>query len=148
MLSQEEIALVQGDWSKVEPIADTAATLFYDRLFAIDPDLKPLFKSDFAEQKRKLMQTIGVAVKGLNNLGTLLPAVQALGRRHTGYGVRPKDYATVGSALLWTLKQGLGAGFGPENETAWGKVYGVLSKTMIDASSGPSVAQGAAQPGS
>lgn len=138
MLSKEEIELVQGDWSKVEPIAEQAATLFYDRLFSIDPELKPLFKSDFAEQKKKLMQTIGVAVKGLNNLGTLVPAVQALGRRHTGYGVKPKDYDTVGAALLWTLRQGLGTGFGPENEAAWGKVYGVLSKTMIDASNSSS----------
>jgi hemoglobin-like flavoprotein len=146
MLSKEEIELVQGDWSKVEPIADQAATLFYDRLFSIDPALKPLFKSDFAEQKKKLMQTIGVAVKGLNNLGTLVPAVQALGRRHTGYGVKPKDYDTVGAALLWTLKQGLGAGFGLENETAWGKVYGVLSKTMIDAGSS-SVSEGVALQG-
>jgi hemoglobin-like flavoprotein len=133
MLSQEEIQLVQNDWSKVVPIADTAATLFYDRLFALDPNLKPLFKSDFDEQKKKLMQTIGVAVKGLDNLGTLVPAVQALGRRHTGYGVKTEHYDTVGAALLWTLKQGLGDGFGAPNEAAWTKVYGVLASTMIAA---------------
>jgi hemoglobin-like flavoprotein len=117
----------------VTPIADTAANLFYTRLFEADPQLKPLFKSNLDEQKKKLMQTIGLAVRGLGDLGALVPAVQALGRRHVGYGVKAKDYETVGAALLWTLSQGLGKGFDAEHEAAWTKVYGVLAKTMMEA---------------
>jgi hemoglobin-like flavoprotein len=127
--------LVQGDWEKVVPIAETAATLFYDRLFSLDPSVKGMFPTDLSEQKKKLMQTIGVAVKGLSDLGALVPAVQALGKRHAGYGVKPQHYDTVGAALLWTLKAGLGDGFDGEHESAWGKVYGVLAQTMIAASS-------------
>jgi hemoglobin-like flavoprotein len=137
MLTQREVELVQGDWEKVVPIAETAATLFYDKLFALDPSVKPMFPADLSEQKKKLMQTIGVAVKGLGDLGALVPAVQALGRRHAGYGVKAQHYDTVGAALLWTLKTGLGDGFDSEHEGAWGKVYGVLAQTMIAASSAP-----------
>lgn len=133
MLSTKEIQMVQADWQKVTPIADTAASLFYTRLFEADPALKPLFKSDLDEQKKKLMHTIGLAVRGLDDLGSLVPAVQALGRRHVGYGVKPKDYDTVGGALLWTLRKGLGDGFDSEHEAAWAKVYGVLAKTMMEA---------------
>jgi hemoglobin-like flavoprotein len=133
MLTKQEISLVQADWDKVLPIADTAATIFYDRLFQVDPGLKPLFKSDFGEQKRKLMQVIGVAVRGLDDLGALVPTVQALGKRHVGYGVKPGDYDTVGAALLFTLRKGLGDGFDGAHEAAWAKVYGVLSRTMIEA---------------
>jgi hemoglobin-like flavoprotein len=138
MLSKAEIEMVQSDWMKVLPIADTAATLFYDKLFSLDPTLRSLFKPDLTEQKVKLMKMIGAAVNGLNDLGSLVPVVQALGRRHVGYNVKPQHYSTVGAALLWTLKQGLGAGFDGEHESSWANVYGVLSKTMIAAAEEPS----------
>jgi hemoglobin-like flavoprotein len=134
MLSSKEVSLVQSDWDSVVPIADTAATLFYGRLFELDPKLRELFTNDLEAQKRKLMQTIGVAVKGLGNLDALVPALKALGQKHVDYGVKPADYDTVGTALLWTLEQGLGAGFDAEHRAAWTKVYGLLAKTMLEPS--------------
>jgi hemoglobin-like flavoprotein len=137
MLTKEEIHTVQSDWKGVTPIAGTAATLFYDRLFELDPTVRGLFKPDLSEQKKKLMQMIGAAVKGLDDLPSLIPVVQALGRRHVEYGVKTGHYATVGSALLWTLKKGLGASFDAAHEAAWSKVYGILARTMQDAAHGP-----------
>jgi Globin len=66
----------------------------------------------------------------LNNLDKLVPAVKALGARHSGYGVTAAHYGIVGEALLWTLERGLGEGFTPEVRSAWAKVYGVLAATM------------------
>jgi hemoglobin-like flavoprotein len=131
MLTKPEIEMVQSDWKKVLPIADTAATLFYGRLFELDPSLRPMFKADLTEQKKKLLQTLSVAVSGLNDLGALVPTLQALGKRHVGYGVKVSHYDTVGSALIWTLKQGLGTGFSASHEAAWANVYDLVSKTMI-----------------
>ena len=122
--------LVQRTFSQVMPIADTAAKLFYGRLFELDPSLRSLFKSDMNEQGRKLMQMIGMAVNGLDNLDTLLPAVRDLGRRHVGYGVLDAHYETVGEALLWTLGQGLGDKFTPEVEEAWVETYATLAEVM------------------
>lgn len=79
------------------------------------------------------MQMIGVAVSKLDDLDTLIPALQALGRRHVPYGVLPEHYPTVGAALLKTLEQGLGAAFTPAVKAAWTEVYGVMAKVMIDA---------------
>lgn len=132
-MTPEQIKLIQTSWDKVVPIADTAAELFYGKLFELDPELKPLFKGDMTEQGRKLMRMIGVAVNGLNRLNEIVPAVQDLGRRHVAYGVKDKDYDTVGSALLWTLEQGLGEDFTDETEQAWVVVYTVLATTMKDA---------------
>ena len=142
MLNEYEIQMVQQDWAKVLPIAETAATIFYDRLFALDPKLRALFKPDLTEQKLKLMKTIGYAVNSLTNVAEIVPTVQALGRRHVAYGVKPEHYQTVGAALLWTLKQGLGESFDSNHEAAWGKVYGVLSQTMIKAAEPALVAAG------
>jgi hemoglobin-like flavoprotein len=122
--------LVQTTFAKVVPIADTAASLFYGRLFEIDPALRPLFKGDLVEQGRKLMQMIGVAVNGLDRLDQIVPAVQQLGVRHLAYGVRDAHYATVAAALLWTLEQGLGADFTPEVRDAWTAAYTLLADTM------------------
>lgn len=135
-MTPQQISLVQDSFAKVVPIADTAAELFYQRLFATDPGARALFKGDMKEQGRKLMQMIGVAVKGLNRLDTIVPAVQSLGKRHAGYGVTAAQYDTVGAALLWTLGQGLGAAFTPEVKTAWTAAYTILANTMKDAAAG------------
>ena len=129
-MTPEQTRLVRESFALVSPIAETAAGLFYGRLFELDPALRPLFPTDVREQGRKLMQMIAVAVHELDAPERLLPAIQVLGRRHVGYGVRPEHYATVGAALLWTLQQGLGAAFTPEAEAAWAEAYELLATTM------------------
>ena len=132
-MTPEQISLVQSSWKKVAPISDTAANLFYDRLFTIAPHVKPLFPDEMADQKKKLMQTLGFVVAGLTNLDGIVGAVRDLGVRHNAYRVEPSMYDDVGAALLWTLGQGLGDDFTPETETAWATAYGLLSSVMIEA---------------
>jgi len=132
-MTPDQQSLVRASFAKVVPIAPQAAALFYDRLFTLDPSLKPLFKGDMTEQGRKLMAMIGTAVANLDKLDTILPAVQALGRRHAGYGVPESSYDTVAAALLWTLSQGLGDAFTPEVEAAWTETYTILATVMKQA---------------
>lgn len=133
MLTTEDISMIKDSWAKVVPIADTAAGLFYGKLFELDPGLRPMFKGDMTEQGQKLMQMIGVAVDNLDKLDEIVPAVQDLGVRHLEYGVKTSHYDTVGAALLWTLGQGLGDGFTPDVKSAWTEVYTLLATTMKDA---------------
>jgi hemoglobin-like flavoprotein len=136
-MTPSQIAIVQETWRQVLPIREQAAALFYGRLFELDPALRTLFRSDLAEQGRKLTAMINVAVNGLQQLGTLVPAVQDLGRRHVRYGVTEQHYAVVGAALLWTLQQGLGNAFTSEAREAWTSAYGVLADTMKEAAAEP-----------
>ena len=134
-MTPEKIALVQKSFSQVVPIADQAAMLFYDRLFEIAPEVKPIFgDADMAEQRRKLMATLGVVVSGLTRLETVLPAASALAKKHVSYGVKDEHYSIVGSALLWTLEKGLGEAWNPEVADAWATAYGTLSNYMISES--------------
>lgn len=135
-MTPEQIQLVQTSWSKVTPIAEQAAILFYTRLFQLDPNLKVLFKGDMQTQGRRLMAMIDMAVVNLHQLDQVIPEIRASGVRHVGYGVKPEHYQTVGAALLWMLEQGLKEDFTPEVKTAWISVYGALSSTMI-AAAGP-----------
>ena len=125
--------LVRESFAQVTPSAPAAAALFDDRRFVLDPALRPLFKGDMAEQGRKLMSMIGVAVANLGKLDVIVPAVRDLGRRHAGYGVQQAHYDTVATALVWTLEQGLGDDFTPATRQAWVEAYTILAGTMQQA---------------
>lgn len=132
-MTPEQKKLVQQSFAKVLPIKSQAAELFYGRLFELDPSLRAMFKNDMKRQGEMLMSVLAMAVNGLDRLHAIIPAVEALGRRHVGYGVRDEHYDTVGAALLWTLEQGLGDAFTAETRAAWAACYGLLAGVMQDA---------------
>jgi hemoglobin-like flavoprotein len=130
-MTPDQVQLVQQSFAKVAPISETAAVLFYDRLFDIAPKVRAMFPTDMTEQRRKLMATLAVVVNGLGNLESVLPAASALAKRHVSYGAKAEHYPVVGAALLWTLEKGLGDGWTPEIAEAWTEAYGTLSGFMI-----------------
>ena len=132
-MTPEQIKLVQESFKPVKAIAPQAADLFYDRLFHIAPNLRPLFPADLTEQKRKLMAMIGTAVGNLHQFDKILPVVQELGRRHATYGVKASHYEPVGDALIWTLGKGLGPGFTDNVKDAWVAAYSTLATVMSGA---------------
>jgi hemoglobin-like flavoprotein len=133
-MTPTEQQLIRSSWSGVEPIADQAAQIFYGRLFELDPSTQDLFRhTDMEKQRKLLVQTLAVVVANIGRLDQVIPAVQALGRRHAGYGVEVEHYATVGAALIWTLEQGLGDAFTNDTRLAWLDAYRRLSSTMLEA---------------
>ena len=130
-MTPDQIKLVQDSFAKVAPIAPQAATMFYDRLFEIAPEVKPMFKGDLDDQKKKLMATLAVVVGGLDKLETVLPAASMLAKKHVSYGVEAAHYQPVGGALLWTLEKGLGDAWTGEVAEAWTRAYTTLSGFMI-----------------
>ncbi len=129
-MTPEQITYVKSSWSKVEPIADQAADLFYTRLFEVYPEVKPYFKGDMGSQGKKLMAMLGTVVGSLDNLEPLLQTIRDSGKRHAGYGVQVEDYDKVADALLWTLEKGLGDAFSEDVKQAWVASYAVLAGVM------------------
>jgi hemoglobin-like flavoprotein len=129
-MTPQQIALVQSTFQFVLPIADQTTALFYARLFELDPSLRHLFNGQMADQRRKLTDMLAFAVSQLERPDLLLPALRDLGARHVNYGVQDAHYATVGSALIWTLRQGLGPTFSRDVEAAWTALYQLISDTM------------------
>jgi hemoglobin-like flavoprotein len=130
-MTPDQVQLVQDSFAKVAPISETAAELFYGRLFEIAPQVKAMFPADMTEQRRKLMMMLAAVVKGLGDLPSILPAASALATRHVSYGAKAEHYPVVGSALLWTLEEGLGDSWTPDVAAAWTTAYGTLSGYMI-----------------
>lgn len=139
-MTPDQVKLVQDSFQKVAPIADTAADLFYDRLFEIAPQVRSLFPKDLAEQKKKLMAMLTTVVTNLDKLESILPSASALAKRHVAYGTKPEHYPVVGEALLWTLEKGLGGAWTKELAAAWTAAYTVLSGYMISEAYGKTAA--------
>lgn len=134
-LSAEQIRLIRQTFAMVEPIADDAARLFYDRLFEIAPETRAMFKGDMKAQGRKLMSALKTLVGGLNRADSVIQVLGALGRRHRDYGVTAEQYDAVGAALLWALAKGLGSAFTTEVENAWAGLYAIAANQMQYAAS-------------
>jgi hemoglobin-like flavoprotein len=129
-----EQELIRSSWAAVEPMADDAAKLFYARLVELDPRLSAYFRyTDMEKQRMVLMQTLAVVVNNIDRLDQIIPEVEALGRRHAGYGVQADHYPIVGSALLWTFQHALGDAFTDETGYAWADAYRRVSSAMLEA---------------
>jgi len=122
--------LVQESFKKVIPISEVAADIFYTKLFEYAPEVKPLFKGDIKEQGKMLMATLRVAVKGLDDLDSLVPILHRIAEKHVDYGVKAEHFSPVGNALLFALKQGLGNDFTPELRQAWVDTFRLIATTM------------------
>ena len=132
-MTPEQVDMVQESFKKVLPIADTAADIFYDRLFEVAPEVRPMFAADMAKQKKALMGTLAVAVQSLNKIEEIVPVVQDLGAKHLSYGVKDEHYDVVGASLLYTLEKGLGDDWNDDLKAAWAETYGTLAGVMKDA---------------
>lgn len=134
-MTPDQITCVQDSFAKLAPQAAAIGSGFYDRLFELAPEVRPLFHGDIKAQQAMLMNTLSLVVKNLHAPETILPAVQSLGARHAGYGAEPQHYPVVGQALVDTLKDFLGAEWGSEEQQAWTAAYGLLAELMIQAQS-------------
>ena len=139
-MSDEQIHLLRKTFVALEAEGHVAALVFYQRLFALDPSLRPLFKIGIEEQSRKLMDMLGLAVSLSAAPAALDTELCQLGARHSTYGVRAEHYNTVGQAMLEMLADVLGPEFTPPVQDAWASFYTLMAETMKRGAS-PAAAQ-------
>lgn len=135
-MTPDQVKLVQDSFMKVKPIATQAVDLFYARLFEIAPEVRPMFPADITAQRCKLLKMLATAVTNLHQIETIIPAVEDLGKRHVGYGVKDAQYDKVGEAFIWAFEKGLGEAFTPPVKEAWVAAYGTLAGVMKTAAAG------------
>lgn len=134
-MTQEQVSLVKKTWSifrEIDPVL--VGDVFYSKLFFDMPHLEHLFHTSKEEQAKKLVEMLSTIVGRLDNLNDLTEEIKQLAIRHVQYGVKEHHYKSVGTALLWTLQQGLGRDWNNEVSDAWASCFQVLSATMINAS--------------
>jgi nitric oxide dioxygenase len=125
-----QIELVRRSWQQVFPLRETAAQMFYDTLFELEPALRPLFKADLSQQAGKLFDTLNSVVTSLGEDGALDSVAGPLRRSHGGFRATPAHYAAVGEALMWTLGASVGKAFTAPMRAAWDEAYAGLAAAM------------------
>jgi hemoglobin-like flavoprotein len=130
MLDAGQVHLLRRTFVLIEDKPIVAALIFYRRLFDLDPSLRAMFQTDIEEQAVKLMEMLGWSLSRLERLGEVTVALESLGARHVGYGVRDEHYAIVGEALMGMLGEVLGEAFTVEARSAWVALYGMISEAM------------------
>jgi len=131
-MTNREKRSIRDSFAEVGEMTGPLASLFYGRLFELDPSIRPMFHGDIARQGRKLMDMLSAVVENLDRLETLTPILQSMGQRHAGYGVRPEHYRLVEEALLWSLGQALPYGLDEESRAAWTKALHRIAAEMRD----------------
>jgi hemoglobin-like flavoprotein len=129
-MTPEQLPLITSSFAKIFYTRDESAKIFYDRLFAIAPHLRALFKTDMASQGRKLMDTLALAVTTARTPERLTVLLEDTAKRHAEYGAKPQDYVFVGEALIWTLERQLGNDFTPAMKAAWEELYQKTANAM------------------
>jgi hemoglobin-like flavoprotein len=130
-MTTAQINLVKKSWRLLRQIPPSVvADAFYSKLFFDHPELRRMFPKDMDEQYKKLVDMLSSMVSRLDNIESFEQELEALAKRHEGYGVKPKHYEMVGAALLWTLERGLGSDWNVETAEAWMACYGIISEKM------------------
>jgi hemoglobin-like flavoprotein len=117
----------------VAPRGDELMDVFYARLFAAAPAVKPLFAgTDLKKQKTMLLGTLVLLRKSLRDLDAIVPKLRELGARHVAYGARPEHYPVVGEVLIGSMAEIAGEAWRPEHERAWGEAFTIVAGAMIE----------------
>jgi hemoglobin-like flavoprotein len=130
-LDPEQKHRLRKTFAIVERQSHVAALVFYQRLFELNPMLRPLFKTDIELQAAKLMDMLSSALSLLEKPEELNETLEELGARHVTYGVRTEHYETVGEALLAMLSIVLGKDFTADTRRAWTELYQFIADTML-----------------
>lgn len=124
---------LRASWAEVVPLGDAAAEIFYAALFTLDPDLRVMFPVAMGGQRDRLLAALGHIVSNVDDPEVIGPFLEQLGRDHGRFAVRPEHYPTVGKALIFTLKTGLGATWSDYLARNWATAYAVVSEKMMSA---------------
>ncbi len=127
------VKILEESFACIRPRSTEFAASFYKNLFALYPQLRPLFaNTSMQEQEKKLMISLVLVINNIRNLTYLTTLLKELGERHVRYGISPEYYPMVGTALLKTLESYLGTDWTPEVKQAWSYGYGAIADLMLE----------------
>ncbi|MCT7941878.1 NO-inducible flavohemoprotein [Shewanella holmiensis] len=135
MLDQHTKEIVKSTIPLLESAGPALTQHFYQRMFTHNPELKDVFNlahQHTGGQPVALFNAVAAYAKNIDNLEALSSAVERIAHKHTGFLIKPEQYAIVGGHLLASLKELGGDAVTEEVLTAWGKAYGFLADIFIN----------------
>ena len=128
-----DLRSLETSFDLVAPRGDELMDVFYARLFAAAPAVRPLFTgTDLRRQKGMLLGALVLLRKSLRDLDAVVPTLKRLGARHAAYGARPEHYPVVGNVLIGAMAHVAGPGWEPRFAKAWTEAFGVVAGAMLE----------------
>ncbi|MEU0789347.1 globin domain-containing protein [Amycolatopsis sp. NPDC005961] len=127
------VGLIRDSWAKSEPYIADISQFFYGMLFTLAPTTRDFFPINMEIQRGRLVRALVHIVQMVDRPDDLAPFLRQLGRDHRKFGVVPRHYEAVGTALLASLKNHLGREWTPEVERAWAEAFTIAARAMQDA---------------
>ena len=131
-----DLEALETSFDLVAPRGDELMDVFYSRLFAAAPAVRPLFAgTDVRKQKMMLLRVLALLRRSLRDLESIVPILHDLGARHVAYGARPEHYPVVGAVLIASMAEVAGEAWRPEYERAWAAAYDIVASAMLEGAS-------------
>lgn len=134
-LDKALVARLRATYERVRVSDVRLATIFYDKLFTVAPNLRPMFKGDVELQRHKLIQAMDAVVMNFEDPEANSAMLAALGQRHAGYGAKPEHYDLVVDLLIESMSTLLGPDTDPKELAEWRTALQLVSHQMIAAAS-------------
>ncbi|MGY1829480.1 globin domain-containing protein [Geodermatophilus sp. SYSU D01180] len=123
---------MRASFAKAAAAGDEAPLWFYSHLFLAHPETRQMFPVSMAHQRDRLFAALGEVVARVDDLDSLVPILQQLGRDHRKFGTVAEHYPAVGASLLATL-----AHFDEDWSDAlaadWTAAYELVASVMVAA---------------
>ena len=129
-MNSKQIALVRKTCSDVAPVADSTAEVFYQKLFQLNPALRPVFAGHLHERGRHLLETVEAAARVTDKPDLLASVMADLDNHQIASAAGDRRYEAIGAALILAFRQGLGPAFTPDARQAWIALFDYIDGTM------------------
>ncbi|WP_438971004.1 NO-inducible flavohemoprotein [Methylophaga sp.] len=135
MLKPETTKVIQSTLPILQQHGESLTSLFYQRMFENNPEVKPFFNQAHQErgtQQRALAGAICAYAEHINSPEKLNDAVELIAQKHASLGIKPEHYPIVGKNLIAAIRELLGDAATEEIVAAWSDAYGVLADIFIN----------------
>jgi nitric oxide dioxygenase len=130
-LTTAQISLIRDSFRRLQSDPGSNAELFYQHLFRIAPELRPMFRSDMTGQGMRFMSTLALIVQHLDDPQELRPYLEKLAQGHAAFGVKHEHFHPMGQALIQTMRDTLETTFPADADAAWEAAYDLLADEMV-----------------
>lgn len=102
-MTPEAIERVKSSYAALPAEGRRLSARFYQELFAVSPNLRPLFPADLTTLQGHFESALALVVRNLSDVGGLHAALRDLGAQHVHWGARPEDYVTARESLVTAI---------------------------------------------
>lgn len=130
-MTEESIARLQTSFADVSRRPRQLSRGFYDEMFRIAPQLRPLFPSDISALQGHFESAIALVIRNLREMDALRPSLRDLGGQHVGWGAQPQHYLIAREALIHSIRS-LSTNWSAELERDWRAAISAIIVPMLE----------------